>query len=399
MEWTKVIIVLEECHGVDPNSSKKAYNKLAGAVARCQELLDTPHTEHQWQFYLDAKKALDKAAGMRLEPLAEEALFDLHKPKIVSVVEQADEATYTSPAIDRLRALLALPEIEFVALQMEKAGEMKDPVRRINRAIKMQMLEIERDDWKYEFEKVPTLRDPAEFAACKFMSILLKKQKIADGMLLHATAPIHISLNTLPKELAKKASGLHKLILGYCGEKVFRGTSKADLVADLFRKSRQYGAAMQREVYCQIIKQLRNNPSAESAKRAWELMAIACSTVCPDSEFERFLIAFLINNGQDAGQRWISALHKLRFDDLDLDEGSETDMEAPGPCRAIEAGEVDSIVSTFFGGHSERSRFSVADIGALVRKPRAASQLITVRFLLFTVTFYANYAHNLTRSP
>ena len=144
MEWTKVIIILEECHGVDPNSSKKAYNKLAGAVARCQELLDTPHTDHQWQFYLDAKKSLDKAAGMRLEPLAEEALFDLHKPKIVSVVEQADEATYTSPAIDKLRELLALPEIEFVALQMEKAGEMKDPVRRINRAIKMQMLEIER---------------------------------------------------------------------------------------------------------------------------------------------------------------------------------------------------------------------------------------------------------------
>ena len=169
----------------------------------------------------------------------------------------------------------------------------------------MTSLEIERDDWKYEFEKVPTLRDPSEFASCKFMSILLKKKKIADGMLVHASAAIHISLNTLPKELAKKASGLHKLILGYCGEKVFRGTSKADLVADLFRKARQYGAAMQREVYCQIIKQLRNNPSADSAKRAWELMAIACSTVCPDAEFERFLIAFLVNNGQDAGQRWI----------------------------------------------------------------------------------------------
>ena len=52
----------------------------------------------------------------------------------------------------------------------------------------------------------------------------------------------------------------------------------------------------------------------------------------------------------------LSALHKLRFDDLDLDEGSEIDMEAPGPCRAFEAGEVDSMISTFFGGHSARSR-------------------------------------------
>ena len=378
LEWTKVTTLLESLHSVDPNESKKAYHKLASAVNRCQELLEVPHTERQQNLYEEAKAKLDAAAGQRLEPLAEDALIDLEKAKLEDVVAQADEAMYSSPVIDELRRLLALPEGEFMALQIEKAKEMDDPVRRINRTIALQMLEIERDDWKYEFEKIPMLRDPAEFASMKFMSILLKKQKIADGMLVHSSAPIHISLTSLPKEFAKKAGGLHKLILGYCGEKSMRGVAKEQMVADLFKKARMYGAGMQIEVYVQIMKQLRNNPSAESAKKVWELMAVACSTICPPAEFERFLVAFLLNNGEDAGGRWISALHKLRFDDAVESGDGDVDMDSPGPVKPIGAHEVDKLVAKFFGGHAERSRFSVADIGALVRKPKRASELVTI---------------------
>merc|ERR1712014_150408 len=66
------------------------------------------------------------------------------------------------------------------------------------------------------------------------------------------------------------------------------------------------------EIYCQLMKQLTKNPREESSQRAWDLMALCCSTFPPTESFENFLVAFINANSASAA-RFRSALHTVQY--------------------------------------------------------------------------------------
>ena len=60
----------------------------------------------------------------------------------------------------------------------------------------------------------------------------------------------------------------------------------------------------------------------------------------------------------------------------------------------------ESALSGRFDWQALRARIAVAGIrNSLLTAPMPTASTSQVGFLLFTVTFYANHAHNLTRSP
>ena len=82
--------------------------------------------------------------------------------------------------------------------------------------------------------------------------------------------------------------------------------------------------AVRDEIYCQIVKQLIDNPGKSSVARGWNLMALCLSTFPPSDEFENFLELFLRTNHQD---RSVRKLHKIVY------RGART---APIPVEEIE---------------------------------------------------------------
>ncbi|KAI0295862.1 hypothetical protein B0F90DRAFT_1749029 [Multifurca ochricompacta] len=67
------------------------------------------------------------------------------------------------------------------------------------------------------------------------------------------------------------------------------------------------------EIYCQVMKQLTNNPSAESTFRGWQLMCVLLVTFPPSKNFEPYLHAFLSQRtGKTEGRVDVLAKHCLK---------------------------------------------------------------------------------------
>jgi len=56
---------------------------------------------------------------------------------------------------------------------------------------------------------------------------------------------------------------------------------------------------LRNEVYCQIIKQLTENPSPQSVTKGWQLMRCCLQTFPPSEEFANYLEMFLAAKGKD----------------------------------------------------------------------------------------------------
>jgi hypothetical protein len=67
------------------------------------------------------------------------------------------------------------------------------------------------------------------------------------------------------------------------------------------------------ELYCQVMKQLTNNPNAESAFRGWQLLCVLLVTFPPSKNFEPYLHAFLSQHrGITQGRIDVLAKHCLK---------------------------------------------------------------------------------------
>ena len=91
-----------------------------------------------------ARALLDANVCKRLNPQAEEALWVLDKARMTATLEEAKRLAFSSSEIEKIAELLALPEEDFVKLQLKKAAELEDPVRVINRTIRLRSLFLDK---------------------------------------------------------------------------------------------------------------------------------------------------------------------------------------------------------------------------------------------------------------
>lgn len=66
------------------------------------------------------------------------------------------------------------------------------------------------------------------------------------------------------------------------------------------------------EMYCQLMKQLCNNPDPESSRKGWNLMQIFLDTFAPQPEFENVLEMFLREHSSQP-EKFINLLHQTLY--------------------------------------------------------------------------------------
>ncbi|GMH65788.1 hypothetical protein TL16_g04280 [Triparma laevis f. inornata] len=115
---------------------------------------------------------------------------------------------------------------------------------------------------------------------------------------------IKTSLLQLPPDLASEALQTFRNVTGYMGD---RGSSKEPLghVTKILSSLMLAPEQLRDEVYCQICKQVNNNPDQVSTVRGWQLMVIMLSSFPPSTRLQLPLIAFCANKlkgGGDGGE-------------------------------------------------------------------------------------------------
>ncbi|CAK9003080.1 High molecular weight form of myosin-1 (High molecular weight form of myosin I) (HMWMI) [Durusdinium trenchii] len=158
---------------------------------------------------------------------------------------------------------------------------------------------------RYNFRKYYKIRTDGDFTK----GLYFNKRKVAESKLSYQKNVIPKSILELEKDLNKMALNVHKSILGYCGEQLM--SFPATLAQDILIKGLEQPDLVD-EVYVQLMKHLTNNPKPESVGRAWQLMCMAVGTFPPSSDFEYYLLNFLLEHVNVGGLVGNYARYSLR---------------------------------------------------------------------------------------
>lgn len=164
---------------------------------------DIPGTPAQMEVEAKCRKMLDRCAAARIDPVASDALWQLDRAKMEAVAEEAAKVGYRSHDILEIREKLALPEQEFVKLQLKRANELNDPERIINREIRLREIYLQKFGELFSLEKCPLLHNPIEWACLKSFGLTWDKEALASSFLVHTMIPIHAPLTKLQGPHAK----------------------------------------------------------------------------------------------------------------------------------------------------------------------------------------------------
>eukprot|EP00456_Euglypha_rotunda_P048582 TRINITY_DN3893_c0_g1_i4.p1 TRINITY_DN3893_c0_g1~~TRINITY_DN3893_c0_g1_i4.p1 ORF type:complete len:409 (-),score=58.11 TRINITY_DN3893_c0_g1_i4:167-1291(-) len=163
----------------------------------------------------------------------------------------------------------------------------------------------------FRFKNYPKLFNNLEWANLKLISF--KKDELAAGMLEFTHDPIHAPLTQLPKtkenNVYKNGPKVFKNILGYMGDRKYQAPNI--LASELLTLCLQQ-KELRDEVYCQLIKQLTNNPKQESIQKGWDLMTLCLATFPPGSEMENYLEMFLRTKSKPA-EKFVNLFHETFY--------------------------------------------------------------------------------------
>lgn len=112
-------------------------------------------------------------------------------------------------------------------------------------------------------------------------------------------APMPMSLTELEPALNKEATQLFKCLLMYSGE---RPTQYPPAMALQVLQAGVAQPDLCAEIYMQLIKQLRCNPSTDSQRRYWELMALCLMAFAPGAGCDGFVHVFCKQNVRTVGR-------------------------------------------------------------------------------------------------
>mmetsp|Transcript_4747 Transcript_4747/g.15037 ORF Transcript_4747/g.15037 Transcript_4747/m.15037 type:complete len:619 (-) Transcript_4747:20-1876(-) len=197
--------------------------------------------------------------------------------------------------LDRARPVSERPPKE------RKPVEMDDDEFERHRNKNMQKAQHER----YNFRKYYKIRTDGDYTK----GLYFNKRKISETKLSYQKTVIPKSILELDKDLNKLAIAVHKSILGYTGEQLM--SFPATLAQDVLIKGLEQPDLVD-EIYIQLCKQLTNNPKPESVGRTWQLLCMAVGTFPPSSDFESYLLNFLLEHVNVGGLVGNYARYSLR---------------------------------------------------------------------------------------
>ncbi|CAK9113680.1 High molecular weight form of myosin-1 (High molecular weight form of myosin I) (HMWMI) [Durusdinium trenchii] len=327
--WKALEARLEKLVDSDPN---QVYGELAEAVKESQTLMHIPRTARQDELVEQAISLRASCELGKIDFKAVEVLKTLDRDGMEDVASRAAEYGHTNEEIDEINRLLRLPEIEFVALEIEKAKEMNDDQRRIDREIRYESLFLDAHARDYkDFGDFDGLKDPEAFG--KVGGIFGNKAKRAQQMLVYTKAAPATSLTVLEggKPQEKEATKIAKLMREFAGDKKSKIGPEA-AAAEALAIVRSASEEMVDEVYLQVLKQVTQN-ATESVVKYYEFLGLLMCTRSPSKDIERYVVVHLLKHAPDdlPAQRFTSALHETQY----------------GKGQSISAGQIDSALDKF----------------------------------------------------
>ncbi|KAH9986741.1 hypothetical protein BJV74DRAFT_774723 [Russula compacta] len=146
----------------------------------------------------------------------------------------------------------------------------------------------------------------------------LFKRKVPVGQMMiwqrgHLTAPLLNLARTLHKDAVRTFRAVQRLMGdSEKGSATGTNTPRLEEARWLLGAGLAHGE-LRDEIYCQVMKQLTNNPNAESAFRGWQLLCVLLVTFPPSKNFEPYLHAFLSQRtGITEGRVDVLAKHCLK---------------------------------------------------------------------------------------
>ena len=235
-------------------------------------------------------------------------LHYMEKPIIEKAMEESEAIGLEWDQMDEGRNVLCLPEEKFLQRQLKTANQLHDPARAIRIMIQMKEMFFVSHGKLFTFQTYGNLRPPDVYSK----AALLGRDKLRENMLKWVKQPIPTSLTFLPPLFAKQATKLFKNILGYMGD---RSMSYPDQLAQDLLSQGLATPEVRDEVYCQIIKQLAQNPNPSSTQKGWKLMEFCLQTFAPGDDFANYLEMYLrSHHGKDREKnRFVLMLHDTQY--------------------------------------------------------------------------------------
>jgi len=167
----------------------------------------------------------------------------------------------------------------------------------------------------FDVKNYGRLKDAGSWASEKFFNFNSEERQA--GMLKWTKDGIHAPLSEIKhpdpkvvKKLRGEVTTTFKMIQKYMGDRKDKddvGTGREVVAMGLANPP------LRDEIYTQIIKQLRDNPSQESVQKGWKMMGLCLTTFPPGADFENFLEVFLRKFSNPA-PKYVGALHKIMFE-------------------------------------------------------------------------------------
>ena len=148
---------------------------------------------------------------------------------------------------------------------------------------------------RYRFDKFPKIRSSNDWVKGTWFN----KKTVEEQMLVWQNKTIPKSITKLDPSLSKIATHIHKCILGCCNDKAAR-RSFSKLAQDILHKGFEY-RELADEIYIQLCKQLSSNPKPESVGRCWQILCMCVGTFPPSSDFEMYLLNFILSHVDTPG--------------------------------------------------------------------------------------------------
>ncbi|KAF8259441.1 hypothetical protein EI94DRAFT_1773929 [Lactarius quietus] len=161
----------------------------------------------------------------------------------------------------------------------------------------------------------------SEFAQQYFAThrtgFIFKRKVPLDQMMVWQRGPLAAPLLNLSRSLHKDAVRIFRAVQKLMGDSEKGATSGSNTPrleeARWLLGEGLANGELRDEVYCQVMKQLTNNPNSESAFRGWQLMCVLLVTFPPSKNFEPYLHAFLSQHtGVTQGRIDVLAKHCLK---------------------------------------------------------------------------------------
>ena len=179
----------------------------------------------------------------------------------------------------------------------------------------------------------------------------LFKKMSASQIMSWQSGLIHSPLTKLSSSLEDVAVQLFKNLQSYCGE---RASSKKPMLHAIkhLRLTIFSPEELKDEAYCQVLKQITNNPSTERCLKAWNFLALMASSYPPSSDLYYPLINYLLEIMKGADTNLIQ---RANYISVRLMKTFECKRKLP-PCeeeiRHIEEMKPIMIQVYFFSGAS-----------------------------------------------